>query len=387
MTVALAVLGALLLAGAVKLLRAVYYVRRARRLNARSDALEAEIAATRAHTADLEEQTRAEQAAAVVALGFVAEADLDTEHEQPVPPERTAALAAVRGGDWQAGADWIDAAGTDWEERWERVRALSEAAAQDDAWLAAWQAARPGDPTAALVEADTAVMVAWNVRGSQSGARTTQEQFRIFRELLLGAERTAHAAQQLADPADPVPYMVEQPIGMGLGYPHERYEELWAQITARAPKLLCAHTGALQYWAAKWRGSHELALGFARKAADGAEPGELLSLLPLIAYFENEAWTKELQAEDYYKEPEVRAAVDAALADLAAADPGDRRAVRLRHMLAWMLFWQDRDAEAVEQFRHIDGYVGAVPWSYHAQPKRRYLYARDWAVRVTADAR
>ncbi|MFD0268644.1 hypothetical protein ACFVGY_19060 [Streptomyces sp. NPDC127106] len=385
MTIALTVLGVLLLAGAWKLLRAMYYVRKARKLNARSDALEAEIAATRAATATLEDQTKAEQAAAVVALGFVPEADLDTEHAQPVPPEQTAALAAVRAGDWQAGAAWIDAAGTDWEERWERVRALSEAAAEDDAWLLAWQAARPGDPTAAVVEADTAVQVAWNVRGSQSGARTTQEQFRLFRELLLTAERTAHAAQKLADPADPVPYMVEQAIGMGLGYPHERYEELWAQITARAPKLLTAHTHCMQYWAAKWRGSHELALGFARKAADGAEPGELLSLLPLIAYFENESWDDDLQAEDYYKEPEVCAAVDAALADLAAAGPGDRRAVRLRHLLAWMLFWQDRDAEAVEQFRHIDGYIGHIPWSYHSQPKRRYLYARDWAVRVTTE--
>ncbi|MEU2391023.1 hypothetical protein [Streptomyces sp. NPDC007369] len=383
--IGLAILGVLLLAGAFKLLRAVYYVRKARKLNARSDTLEAEIAADRASTAALEEQTKAEQAAAVVALGFVPEAGLDTEHAQPVRPEETAALAAVRAGDWQAGADWIDAAGTDWEERWERVRVLSEAAAEDDAWLLAWQAARPGDPTAAVVEADTAVMVAWNVRGSQSGARTTQEQFRLFRELLLTAERAAHAAQELADPADPVPYMVEQAIAMGLGYPHARYEELWAQITARAPKLLTAHTHCMQYWAAKWRGSHELALGFARKAADGAEPGELLSLLPLIAYFENESWTEGLQAEDYYKEPEVRAAVDAALADLAAAGPGDRRAVRLRHMLAWMLFWQDRDAEAVEQFRHIDGYIGAMPWSYHSQPKRRYLYARDWAVRVTTD--
>ncbi len=384
--IGLAVLGVLLLAGAWKLLRAVYYVRKARKLNAASDALEAETAATRARTAALEEETRAEQAAAVVALGFVAEADLDTEHAQPVPPERTAALAAVRSGDWEAGADWIEAAGQDWEERWSRVRTLAGSAAEDDAWLQAWKTARPGDPTAAVVDADTAVNVAWNVRGSQSGARTTQEQFRLFHDLLLTAQRAAHEAQKLADPADPVPYMVEQNIAMGLGYPHEQYEELWAEITARAPKLLCAHTGCMQYWAAKWRGSHELALGFARTAAAGAEPGELLSLLPLIAYFENEARDKDLRAEEYYKEPEVVAAVDAALADLAAAAPDDRRAVSLRHMLAWMLFWQDRDAEAVEQFRHIDGYIGAIPWSYHSRPRQRYLYARDWAVRVTAQS-
>ncbi|MEV0412115.1 hypothetical protein AB0I68_15265 [Streptomyces sp. NPDC050448] len=71
--------------------------------------------------------------------------------------------------------------------------------------------------------------------------------------------------------------------------------------------------------------------------------------------------------------------------DLAAADPADRRAVRLRHVLAWLLFWQDRDAEAVEQFRVIDGYLGALPCYYSGTPKGRYLYARNWAVLATTE--
>jgi hypothetical protein len=337
-----------------------------------------------AAAADAEKaEKKAREAAEVVALGFVAEADLDTEHAQPVPAAVTAAVAAVRSGDWEAGAAYIEEAGRNWEERWQRADTLAELAAQDDAWLLAWRTARPQDPTAALVEAGTAVHVAWNVRGSQAGSRTTQEQFRLFHELLLKARGAAHEAQRVADPADPVPYMVEQPIAMGLGYPNEEYEKLFAEVTARAPKLLSAHTAAQQYWSAKWRGSHELALSFACGAAAAAEPGDLLTLLPLIAYVEQENWEEDLLPETFFKEPGVVAAVDAALADLAAADPADRRTVRLRHVLAWLLFWQDRDAEAVEQFRVIDGYIGALPW-YYARPKARYLYARNWAVLATA---
>ncbi|MFA7764976.1 hypothetical protein [Streptomyces sp. NRRL S-448] len=374
--IGLYILGAVLLFGAFKFLRGVYYIRKAK-------ALETEIGTLNAGTEAVKAEQKAEKAAAVVALGFVAEADLDTENPAPVPPERTAVLDAVRSGDWEAGAAYIEAAGKDWHERMERVRPLAEAAAEDDAWLLAWRAARPSDPTAALVDADTAIMVAWNVRGSQAGSRTTQEQFRLFRELLVKAQQVAHEAQRLADPADPTPYIVEQPIGQGLGYSHEKYGELWAQIVERDPKVLWSHISGLQYWCRKWRGSHELALDFARASAAAGRPGDLLSLLPLIAYFEQETDEDDLAAETFFKEPEIVAAVDAALLDLAAAGDDHPGTARIRHMLAYLLFWQDRDEQAVEQFRHIDGHIGALPWSYAGSPKSRYLYARDWAVGVT----
>ncbi|MEV7589090.1 hypothetical protein AB0O42_02320 [Streptomyces sp. NPDC089922] len=381
--IALAVFGVLLLAGAVWFLRGVYYIRKARALEAEIGTLNARTTAVEAETEAREE---AEKAAAVVALGFVAEADLDTENAAPVPAERAAVLEAARAGDWQTAAAYVEAAGQDWQERMERVRPLAEAAAEDDAWLLAWLTARPGDPTAALVNADTGVQVAWNVRGSKGSRHTTQEQFRIFHELLAKAQADTREAQRLADPADPTPYMVEQPIAFGLGYSHERYRELWEEITGRAPRVLWAHYSALQYWCRKWHGSHDLALGFARASAAAGRPGELLSLLPLVAYFERQTYEEDLSVDTYFKEPEILAAVDAALADLAAAGADHPQAPLMRHMLAFLLFWQDRDAEAVEQFRYIDGYIGAMPWSYSANPKQRYLYARDFAVGlVTAD--
>ncbi|MET9609264.1 hypothetical protein ABZZ17_30080 [Streptomyces sp. NPDC006512] len=381
--IVLLVLATLLLAGALYVARGFYVIRKARKLTEKIEGLEAAGAELRARTEGLKAEAKADEAERVVALGFVPEDRLDTDHPAPVPAERTAALAAVRAGDWEAGAAHLEAAGTDWEERWHRVRALAEAAVEDDAWLLAWRAARPQDPSAATVHADNAVLVAWEVRGSAWARHTSAEQFDVFHDLLRGAQKAVHAAQELADPADPVPYMVEQAVALGLMYPHERYERLWTEIVSRDPKGLSAHTNAMQYWARKWRGSHERSLAFARDAAAAAAPGDLLSLLPLIAYVEQETYEDDLKAEDFYPRPEIRTAVDEALADLAAADPADPRAVQLRHVLAYLLFWQDRDAEAVEQFRHVDGHIGAMPWYYAGNPKERYLYARNWAVRVT----
>ncbi|MFE2923299.1 hypothetical protein [Streptomyces goshikiensis] len=370
-------LGVLLLAGAAA---ALYARRGARPVRA---AVTGAVEAVEAEEVD-EAALKSRRAAEVVALGFVPEAELDTAHPAPVPAERTAVLAALADGDWEVGAAYLKAAGRDWEERWLRVRVLAGAAAGDDGWLRAWREAKPSHPALALVAADTAVVVAWNARGDGAAGDIPEERLRTFHDLLEKAKTAAREAQRVADPADPVPYMVEQSVGIGLAYPHEDYEELWARITARGPKVLTAHTHALQYWCEKWHGSHELALSFARASAAAGEPGELLTLLPLLAWFEQDAHDPELTAEVFYKAPEIREAVDAALADLAAADPDDPRAVRMRHMLAYLLFWQDRDAAAVEQFRHVDGHIGAPPWSYAASPRSRYVYVRDWAVRVTA---
>ncbi|MBW5481970.1 hypothetical protein [Streptomyces bambusae] len=378
----LIILGVPLAAGAIWVLRGVYYLRKAKRLNAEADRLNAEAAASRARRAEIE----AEQARAVVAQGFVAADDLDTEHRAPVPAEETAAVAAVTAGDWAAGAAWIEAAGQDWDERDHRIRTLAEPAAEDDAWLLAWRAARPQDATAAAVHADASVLVAWNVRGSKSAKYTTDEQFRVFHQLLGSAQEAVHEAQRLAGPADPVPYMLEQPIAMALGYSHERYAQLWEQIVTRGPKVVAAHTNALQYWCRKWRGSHEEAESFAAKSAASGAPGDLLTLLPLTAYFERETYESDLDPDVYYKEPHIVAAADAALADLAAADPADPRAVRLRHMLAWILYWQDRYEEALEHFRAVDGCIGAVPWSYSGNPRSRYTKARDYTVRQVTQA-
>ncbi|MER5932955.1 hypothetical protein [Streptomyces sp. NPDC002054] len=376
--IGLYVLGLLLLGAAYKVIRGMYYLRKAKRLEAETAVIKARTEATKARTAEL----LAEQAAEIVAQGFVPGEEIDTEDYMPVPADRTSVVAAVRSGDWQAGAAWVEAAAQDWEERTHRVGVLAEEAANADAWLLAWQAARPGDPTAAVVAADAEVVLAWKLRGAAGSQHTTQEQFRLFHQALIKAQEAVHVAQRVADPADPVPYIVEVRIGRGLRYSHDQFRAVWAEVVKRAPKVQTAWIQAQQFWCAKWYGSHELAEEFGRKAVEQSEPGDLLSLILLRGYFEHEDRESDLNPDVYYKQPEIVAAATTALEDLAAApDPADRQAIRLRHMLAWVLYWQDRYEETVEQFRHIDGYCGIEPWIYQSGRKASFLKTRDYSVR------
>ncbi|WP_103530575.1 hypothetical protein [Streptomyces sp. SM11] len=150
-----------------------------------------------------------------------------------------------------------------------------------------------------------------------------------------------HEAQALAGDDDPSPYIAEISCALSLGYGHEDFRALWAEVEKRAPHHLAAHAAALQYWCRKWRGSHELAEEFARRAAAKGSPGQLLSLLPLYAAFEQETTEEEADTDAFHKTPELVAAADACLTDLAAAvaaDPADPWIVRVRHLLAWTLY-------------------------------------------------
>ncbi|QNS04442.1 hypothetical protein [Streptomyces xanthii] len=322
----------------------------------------------------------AEITAAATALGLIPVAEIDAESAMAPDPTAEAVKAAIKDGSWEEGARYLAAAGRDWQERDRRSSMLADEAVKDDGWLLAWRTARPGDADAALVHARSLVYLAWEIRGSKLARNTTREQFEGFHRVL-GQAREAFAAAQADAGDDPCPYIAELPLAMGLGYANERFEALWAEVEKRDPHHLAAHRAALQYWCAKWQGSHELAEEFGRAAAAKGEPGQLLSAVVLDAYFEYEIAHGDLAPGTYYSRPEIVAATDAALADIAAAhaaDPHDRRVPPVRHLVGSFLYWQNRYAEALEQFRAADGYAGTPPWSYHADPAREYVKVRDY---------
>ncbi|MEU9988566.1 hypothetical protein AB0E10_17560 [Streptomyces sp. NPDC048045] len=308
-----------------------------------------------------------EAAEAAERLGLLPAERQDTEHAAPLPAPWTEALDAVRGGDWQPAAEVLGGIGRDWERRTTVTGLLGTLAAEDDAWLLAWEAASPDDPDAAVVRAQSTVDLAWDLRGAKTAEYTTQEQFEGFRRMLVSAREEIGRAAAL-NPDDPTPYIVEIWVALGLGYPHAEMDKLWAEITTRAPHHFGAHLSALQYWCAKWRGSEQQAFDFAERAAAGAPLGSLLSVLPLVAHFEHDESTTV--AAD--STPEMVARVDAGLADAAAADPGHPGLARLRHLLAFYLHLQDRHEEALEQFKLVDGHVDALPWRYRGDGAAAY---------------
>ncbi|GAA2735617.1 hypothetical protein [Streptomyces nogalater] len=319
------------------------------------------------------EAARAAKAAA--RLGLLPAERQNTDLAAPLPEPWTAALAAVRGGDWQPAADLLAAVGRDWERRSALAYLLADLAAEEDAWLLAWEAARPDDPDAAVVRARSTVILAWRIRGAKQAKYTSQEQAEGFHRTLTAARGEIARAAAL-NPDDPTPFVAEIWVALGLGYPNARMDELWTELTSRAPHHYEAHFSALQYWCAKWRGSERLAREFAERAAAGAPLGSLLTALPLIAHFEHDE-SDDTEADNT---PEMRARVEAALADAAAADPSHPRLPELRHLLAYYLHLQGRDEAALEQFKLVDGHVNALPWRYRGDMADYYCRVRDTAV-------
>ncbi|WP_069467673.1 hypothetical protein, partial [Actinacidiphila rubida] len=287
-------------------------------------------------------------------------------------PEADAAVAAARAGDWRHPAAYLADAGNDWDLRWYRVGHLVRAAADDDAWLTAWRTERPGDPAAALIHADALVQLAGKVRGAQGGARTTAEQFEGFHRLLGQALPACQEAARLA-PYDPSPWVAQITIAYGLGWSHDDFRQLWAEITARDPYHFGAHVSALQYWCEKWRGSSALMFDFAERAASSAPRGSLLPVLRLYATFEH---VLKQTDDSFYEDPYVSAAVDAVLDAVDLAPAGHHRLPTVRHLLANAAYRTGRYAEAAEQFREIGGYAGGVPWMYFTSPLKQFVHVR-----------
>ncbi|WP_200308177.1 hypothetical protein [Streptomyces adelaidensis] len=296
---------------------------------------------------------------AAEALGLLPAERQNTKYAGPLPAGLDATLPAVRGGDWKAAAKLMQDLGRDWERRSSAAYQLAEIAAEEDDWLLAWEADRPDDPDAAVVRARSTVILAWELRGGKRAKYTTSEQFGGFHRMLERSREEIGRAAAL-NPDDPTPYITEIWVALGLGYPNSEMDRLWAEITARAPHHYEAHFSALQYWCAKWRGSEKLATDFAERAATAAPLGSLLTVLPLVAHFEHD----QSDDGDVDRTPKMIGRVDAGLADAAAADPTHPRLPELRHLLAYYLALQDRDAAALEQFKLVDGYVNALPWRY-----------------------
>jgi hypothetical protein len=311
--------------------------------------------------------------------GFLPADRLDVRLPGPDPDLADALEEIGRTQDWRPAAQVLAAsAGTDDRElRWQRVQTLAGAAAADLAqrpgeggrWLRNWRVEAPKDAGGAVVHAEFLVRQA---RQSPGGAGSSD--YRI----ILEEARTVCREAALLAPGDPTPYVVELAVARGLGYRPADFEELWSRVTARAEHHMGAHLAALQYWCEKWHGSKEQADAFAQAAAGSAADGTLLPALPLFAVFEH---LPEVDlVNGLYRSEVVSRAVQGAQYAARSA-PADHPVLpHVRHLLVWFLVGAERHTEALEQLRHIDGHVGAVPWSYGADPAAGYAAYRALAV-------
>ncbi|MFJ3233503.1 hypothetical protein [Streptomyces sp. NPDC086787] len=320
-------------------------------------------------------------AADPAAYGFAREEELDVRMPGPDQDLLDVLDLVQRTQDYRAAAQLLAGTEAEGELRWQRVQAFAGAAALElqrrpggvsetpgGQWLRVWRAEQPKDAGGAAVHAEFLVQQAW--RTSTPGT----DEFRIIME----EARDACAQAALLAPGDPVPYIVELSAARGLACPRPEFEQLWLKILDRAPAHMGAHLAALPYWSEKWHGSRELAYSFSEAAAARAQRGSLLAALPLFAVFDHLPEVNLVSG--FYRSEVVTRAVHGALHAVHSARPDDPMSAHVRHLLVFFLVRSERWAEAMDQLIHVDGHVGALPWTLSADPAAEFAVYRALAV-------
>ncbi|MFJ1620382.1 hypothetical protein ACIODX_08360 [Streptomyces sp. NPDC088190] len=310
------------------------------------------------------------------AYGFMRQEELDIRLPGPDQDLLDVLDVVQRTQDWRAASQLLAGTPKEGEVRWQRVQAFAGAASLElaqrpgagGAWLRTWRAEAPKDAGGAAVHAEFLVQQAW--RSSTAGT----DDFRI----ILEEARTVCGEAALLAPGDPVPYLTELAVARGLGYSPEEFDRLWAKVMDRAPAHMGAHIAALHYWCEKWHGSREDADRFATAAAARAPQGSMLAALPLFAVYEHLPEVNLVQG--FYRGLVVTKAVEGALFAVHAARPDDPMLAHVRHLLVLFLVRMERWSEAMNQLVHIDGHVGALPWTQDADPAAEYTVYRALAV-------
>ena len=284
--------------------------------------------------------------------------------------------------DYRAASQLLAGTETEGELRWQRVQAFAGAASLElqqrpggvsetpgGQWLRVWRAEAPKDAGGAAVHAEFLVQQAW--RTSTPGT----DDFRIIME----EARSACGDAALLAPGDPVPYIIELSVARGLGYSQPEFEQLWLKILDRAPgphgrasggpALLVREVARL---AGDWRTT------FAEAAAARAPQGSLLAAMPLFAVFEHLPEVNLVRS--FYQSEVVTKAVHGALYAVHAARPDDPMLAHVRHLLVFFLVRGERWSEAMDQLVHVDGHVGALPWTLTPDPAAEFAIYRALAV-------
>lgn len=282
-------------------------------------------------------------------------------------PGLAEACQAMGTGEWEPVARLLTAHGDDWDRRCLDITLLSKIAADDGDALDRWLFDRPDDPDALVLRAETLVRRAWNARGGRVASETSDDQFEAFHRIIDEAETAAWAATEAA-PDDPTPWTTLITIARAQGWDEEAFSRTFSELRARAPHHRGGHEQALQYWCAKWHGSHKRMFAFAEEAATTAPS---LTPLRLTAVFEYSLGRKRPEPKDY-----ARQAMDSTAAWLAGEGVDSPYARADRGLLASVLVDAGRYREALDQFaalgRHADSWV----WQYSGDPEAAFRLAR-----------
>lgn len=293
-------------------------------------------------------------------------------------PHQKALIRALRKRKWKFARELFTMA-ADPDEMAFLMEAAGDVEGIQD-WIGDWIDAEPDSTLPLLVAGCHAVHWAWQARGGKRAKYTTAEQFQGFHERLHYAEdMLGKVIAREPDNVTAWAWLVMSSRGMGVGSveARERFEE----VTRLHPRHVFAHEHRLQYLCAKWRGSHEEMLGFARDAAANAGPHSLLHELIPLAHIEKWHDLEAEQANEYILSDEVSAELLAAAEnsifhpDYIPAGPG--WAPRVSPFALAFELAEEFDA-AWHAFALLDGQVTVWPWVMLGDPVEKFTSSRDW---------
>jgi hypothetical protein len=319
-----------------------------------------------------------------VTAALAAAGNAEDEQRRLLPSELAALYdAATAQGDLrQLSARLISGRGN-WDERGRLIEAIAPRLHRST--LDAWCNNEASSQIPFLLRGAHGIAWAWEARGSGQADRVSAEAFALFQQRLKLAEVDLQRAAAL-DPKDPTPWALLIWIGRGLEQGVQHAGDLYREACERDAQNAIAHRHMLIMLSAKWHGSHDAMLDFARAAAQIAPEGSDMAALVLRAHVER--WfhaymieDDDAEAEAYLKDPQVRAECENAwarsLGHLALrARPST---VLLRNDAAFW-FWLVKDAARLKQETQQLGPAHSdMFWSALGQDSEVFAEAKSWA--------
>lgn len=280
-----------------------------------------------------------------------------------------AARDAAAAGDWRPAAHLL-AATLDPDARHDRVCELAALASRRGRWLDAWLQEEPSNPHALACRVAAGVERAWMLRGTDFEARNVPD----FLAVLEDTDADADTAL-VVSPRDASVLASRLTVARGLQLGVVEHERRLAQLLAVAPHHRGGLSAALQFKAAKWFGSSEEMLRFARSESAAAPAGHATNLLVVVALLE-EGWARG-DVQRFLRRREVRAEIVAAANRWLGGGPSPVGRAWGHNLLAYALWVADLPREAAPHLAETHRHLSTWPW--HDDAREVHAQVRAWA--------
>lgn len=290
------------------------------------------------------------------------------EQRRLLPPDLGALHdAATERGELGKLSAWLIAERGDWDARGRLVEAVGPRIHRST--LDAWCTNEAGSQIPFLLRGSHGIDWAWEARGSGGADTVTSEGQALFMERLQLAEADLQKAAAL-DREDPTPWGLLICIARGLEQGINHAGALYREACERDAQNAIVHRHMLTMLTAKWHGSHEAMLDFARAAAQIAPEGSDMAALVIRAHLERWFYTymfddDDPAAEAYLKDPQVVSECAGAWArSLGSRALEARPSTLLLRNDAAFWFWLIKDAARLKQeLQHIGDAHSELFWS------------------------